>query len=61
MIIIYFVFLTDASEFFESFLTKDSDYSLVSSKNFSEILPPNGWHAGPDKEGQEGGLKVLHL
>jgi len=34
--------------------------SLVSSKNFSEILPPNGWRTGPGKVGQ-GGLKVLHL
>jgi len=23
-------------------VSKDSDWSLVSSKNFSEILPPNG-------------------
>ena len=36
-------------------VSKDSDCSLVSSKNFSEILPP-----GPGKVGQ-GGLKVLHL
>jgi len=36
------------------------DYSLVSSKNFSEILPPNGWRPGPGKLGQ-GGLNVLHL
>jgi len=36
------------------------DCSLVSSKNFSEILPPNGWRPGPGKVGQ-GGLKVLHL
>jgi len=33
---------------------------LVSSKNFSEILPPNGWRPGPGKVGQ-GDLKVLHL
>jgi len=33
---------------------------LVSSKNFSEILPPNGWRPGPGKVGQ-GRLKVLHL
>jgi len=32
----------------------------VSSKNFSEILPPNGWRPGPGKVGQ-GGLKVLQL
>jgi len=36
------------------------DYNLVSSKNFSEILPHNGLRPGPDKVGQ-GGLKVLHL
>jgi len=36
------------------------DCSLVSSENFSEILPPNGWHPGPGKVGQ-GGLIVLHL
>jgi len=31
---------------------------VVSSKNFSEILPPHGWHPRPGKVGQ-GGLKVL--
>jgi len=36
------------------------DCSLVSDKNFSEILPPNGWRPGPGKVVQ-GGLKVLHL
>jgi len=36
------------------------DYSLVSIKNFSKILPSNGWRPGPSKVGQ-GGLKVLHL
>jgi len=36
------------------------DCSLESSKNFIEILPPNGWRSGPGKLGQ-GGLKVLHL
>jgi len=41
-------------------VSKDSDCSLVSGKNFSEILPPNGWRPGPGKVGQ-GGLKVLHL
>jgi len=35
-------------------------YSLVSSKNLSAILPPNGWRPGPGKVGQ-GGLKVLYL
>jgi len=39
---------------------KDLDCSLVSSKSFSEILPPNGWRPGPGKVGQ-GGLKDLHL
>jgi len=41
-------------------VSKDSDCSQVSSKNFSEILPPNGWHPGPGNVGQ-GGLKVLDL
>jgi len=41
-------------------VSKDSDCSLVSSKSFSEILPPNGWRPRPGKVGQ-GGLKVLHL
>jgi len=41
-------------------VSKDSDCSLVSSKNFSEILPPNGWRPGPGKVDQ-GGLKVHHL
>ena len=41
-------------------VSKDSDCSLASSKNFSEILPPNGWRPGPGKVGQ-GGLKVFHL
>jgi len=39
---------------------KDSDCSLVSYKNFSEILPSNSLSPGPGKVGQ-GGLKVLHL
>jgi len=30
-------------------VSKDSDCSLVSNKNFSEILPSNGWHPGPGK------------
>jgi len=41
-------------------VSKDSDCSLLSSKNFSEILPPNGWRLGPSKVGQ-GGLNVLHF
>ena len=39
-------------------VSKDSDCSLVSSKNVRKILPPNGWCLGPGKVGQ-GGLKVL--
>jgi len=35
-------------------VSKDSDCSLVSSKNFSEILPPNGWRPGPGKVDQGG-------
>ena len=41
-------------------VSKDSDCSLVSSRNFSKILPPNSWRPGPGKVGQ-GGLKVLYL
>ena len=41
-------------------ISKDLDCSLVSSKNFSEILPPTGWRPGPGKVGQVG-LKVLHF
>ena len=41
-------------------VSKDSDCSLVSSKNFSELLPSNSWSPGEGKVGQ-GGLKVLHL
>jgi len=33
---------------------KDSYCSLVSSKNFSETLPPNGWRPGLGKVGQGG-------
>jgi len=36
---------------------KGSDCSLESNKNFSELLPSNGWHPGPG----EGGQKVFHL
>jgi len=39
---------------------QDSDCSLVSNKNFSEMLPPNGWRPGLGKVAQ-GSLKVLHL
>jgi len=41
-------------------VSKDSDCSLESNKNFSEILPSNSWHPGPGNVGQ-GGLKVLRL
>ena len=41
-------------------VSKDLDCSIVSSKNFSEILPPNDWRPGPGKVGQSG-LKFLHL
>jgi len=34
--------------------------SLVSNKNFSEILPSNGLSPEPGEVGQ-GGLKVFHL
>jgi len=30
-------------------VSKDSDCSLTSSKNCSDILPPNGWRPGPGK------------
>jgi len=39
---------------------KDSDCSLVSNKNFCEILPSNGLGSGPREVGQ-GGVKVLYL
>jgi len=39
---------------------KDSDCSLVSSKNFIEIQPSNSWRPGPGEVGQ-GDQKVLHL
>jgi len=42
-------------------VSKDSeDWSLISNKNLSEILPSNGLNPGPGKAGQ-GGLIVLHL
>jgi len=44
----------------QSIFEKDSDCSLVSNKNFSEILPSNGLSPGPGKVGH-GGLKVLQL
>jgi len=39
---------------------KNSDCSLVSNKNFSEILSSNGWCLGLG-EVEQGGQKVLHL
>jgi len=39
---------------------KDLDFSLVSNKNFSEILPSSGLGSGPDEVGQSG-LKLLPL
>jgi len=41
-------------------VSKYLDCSLVSNKNFSEILPSNSLSPGPGKVGR-GGLKVFHL
>jgi len=41
-------------------ISKDSDYNLDSSKNFSKLLPSNSLGSGP-AEVSQGGLKVLHL
>jgi len=41
-------------------VSKDSDYSLISNKNFSKILPSNSLDPGPGEVGQ-GGQKVLDL
>jgi len=41
-------------------LSKDSDCSLVSNKNCSEILPSSSLGLGPDEVGQNG-PKQLHL
>jgi len=41
-------------------VSKDSDFSLVSNKNLSEILPSSGFSQGTDEVGQKG-LKLLHL
>jgi len=41
-------------------VSKDLDFSLVSTKNFSEILPSNGLGLGPGEVGQ-GCPKVFHL
>ena len=40
-------------------MSKDSDFSLVSNKSFSEILPPSSLSLGPEA-GQKG-LKLLYL
>jgi len=40
--------------------SKDPDFSLVSNKNLSEILPSGGLGLGPDEVDQKG-LKQLHL
>jgi len=39
---------------------KRLDFSLVSNKNLSEILPSSGLGLGPDEVGQKG-WKRLHL
>jgi len=41
-------------------VSKNSDFSLVSNKYWSETLPSNGLGLGPDKVGQKD-LKLLHL
>ena len=41
-------------------VSKDSDFSLVSNKNISKILPSGGLGPGPGEVGQNS-LKVLHL
>jgi len=39
-------------------VSKDSDCSLASSKNFSEILPHNGWHPGPGKVAKKSSIMM---
>jgi len=41
-------------------VSKNSDCSLVSNKNFSKLLPSSSFGPRPGEVGQ-GGLKVLHL
>jgi len=41
-------------------ISKDADFSLISNKNLSKILPSNDSGLGPDEVGQKG-LKQLHL
>jgi len=43
-----------------SIVSKDLYVSLVTNKNFSEILPSNGFGPRPGEVAQ-GGLKVFHL
>ena len=43
-----------------SIVSKESDFSLVSKKNLSEILPSSSLDLGPDEVGQKG-LKQLNL
>jgi len=40
--------------------SKDLDFSLVCTKNFSEILPLYSWGSGPDNLGRKG-LNSPHL
>jgi len=35
-------------------VSKDSDFSLVSNKNFRELLPSSRLGLGPDEVGQKG-------
>jgi len=37
-------------------VSKDSDFSLVSNKNLSKILPSRGFGLGPDEVGHKGSL-----
>ena len=41
-------------------VSKDLDFTLVSDKNLSEILPSSGLGPGPDELGKKH-LKLLHL
>jgi len=40
--------------------SKDSDFSIVSTKNLSKILSSYDWGLGPDELGQES-LNLLYL
>jgi len=50
-----FVFLWEMSQ-----VSKDLDFTLVSNKNVSEILPSSGLGPGPDVVAKKH-LKLLHL